>query len=98
MKHVDRVFVKDVVQDFKQIAVAVKADKEIFLFLVRHNMVIPRVVKGMTNIRLTHTVLEGSGLENDVFIHRDGITQVIHIFKAKRNNYYGGFLCPLVSY
>jgi hypothetical protein len=52
----------------------------------------------MANIGFANAVLEGSGLENDVFIHRDGITQVIHIFKAKRNNYFGGFLCPLVSY
>jgi hypothetical protein len=69
MKHVDRVFIQDVVQNFKQITVAIKTDEKILIRLAGHNMVITGAVKSMANIGFAHSVPEGCGLENNVFVH-----------------------------
>jgi hypothetical protein len=81
MEDVNRVFIEDVIQNFKQVAAAVKANKEVFVPLVQHDMVKQAPVKGIADVGRGNAVFESGRLEDDVFVHRDSIAHCVEICK-----------------
>ena len=84
MEYVYSLVVNKIVQDFKGTAITVKADKQVFVFVLPFAAVKPAVIlrriKSPTNVRLAYAVLEGGRIELNVNIH------FYTIMLSKRNN------------
>ena len=79
MEYINGNIINDVVKYFKGIALPVKTDKQVFVFIVPLAAIKPAVVlcgiEGPTNVSLGYIVLEGSWVELYDSVHLLSITK-----------------------
>jgi hypothetical protein len=69
MKYIDDIIRKDIVDNFKRIAIVVQPNEEIFMFLSGHSMIKQTLFNGFSNVRFTYSMLERRLAEPDVNVH-----------------------------
>jgi hypothetical protein len=74
MKNLHTGFVNYIIQNFQQIAILIEAQQQMFVGLIRKNIVIVKIEDGVGNILPAYIMPERTlGELNDDFIHNWGI-------------------------
>ena len=69
MKHVNNITIKHIIHDFKQVAIAGKPQKKVFVFLIRHGIIKHSLFESVSDIRFKYPMFEGALLEGKLFFH-----------------------------
>jgi uncharacterized FlgJ-related protein len=59
VKYIDRLFVNKIIQYFEQVAIAIKAKKQVFIIKTIHNIIIDNILDSPFDIRFRYTVFKG---------------------------------------
>jgi len=85
VKYIHTIIINDVIHNFKQVAVVVKAHKQVFVSGIIPNIIINSIFDGVSNSGFTDAMLKGRRVELNDNIHCFILANFL--LKGKGNNY-----------